>query len=326
MLKKKLLDTGYFIDNSYLADYLDLVSANSKATYLERHHILPRAYYNITEQEIDNSDDNLVSLSFADHCKAHWLLYYCTIDRVQYATQTAFVIMVNGLSKHIKEYTEADFIELQEMKNQILEDSATFWSTDEDDFLRQNFLEFTDNELADKLNRTEIAIRARRTFLGLQRVKMSDFTDEELAYITANFYKKELKEIANALNRSVSSIAAKCHNLGLKKWHADPWTEEELEFLYKNSSTMSTTEISAALHRGLAGVQRQCRIHKIKCVSKFMDAWSEAELTYLKENCNEKTYDQLAEELGRPRSSVASKCQKLNLGKTRVFKNKHNKI
>ena len=313
MLKKKLLDTGYFIDNSYLTEYLQLVSTGSKATYLERHHILPRAYYNITEQEIDNSDNNLVSLSFADHCKAHWLLYYCTIGRVQYAMQTAFVIMVNGLSKHIKEYTEADFVELQEMKNLILEDSTTFWSAEEDDFLKQSFLEFTDTELADKLNRTEIAIRARRTFLGLQRVKMSDFTDEEVAYIKANYYQKELKEIANALNRSIGSIATKCHNLGLKKWYADPWTEAELEFLYKNSSTMSTAEISVALHRGLAGVQRQCRIHKIKCFDKRPGFWTDGELEYLVNNYTTKAVPRMAKILSRPVSSVRRKCLDLGL-------------
>ena len=317
-LKEKLLDTGYFIDNSYLDDYVKLVTNYSTASYVERHHILPRAYYTLEESEVDNSEDNLVALSFADHCKAHWLLYYCTVDKLQYASQTAFVIMVNGLTKHIKEYTEDDFIILQEMKNQLLEDSSTFWSVAEDNFLKQYFLEFTDAELASKLNRTEIAVQTRRSYFGLQRVKMSDFTNEELNYITENFYQKEIKEIANTLHRSVGSIATKCSRLGLKKWKADPWTDEELAFLYKNSSTMSTAEISTALDRGLAGVRRQCRIHKIKCLDKRSGFWTDSELGYLVDNHTTKTVPQMAELLDRPVSSVRRKC--LDLGLIKVQK------
>ena len=313
MTKEELLSTGHFIDNSYLDDYVILVNSTATTTYTERHHILPRAYYDLLGLDTDNSDSNLVRLSFADHCKAHWLLYFCTTDKLQYASQTAFVIMVNGLTKRLKDYTEEDFIAIQNMKNQLLADSDTFWSAEEDEFLKQHFLEFTDEELASKLNRTEIAIRARRSYYGLQRVKMSDFTEEELNYITTNYYRKEIKEIAAALNRSVGSITAKGIRLGLKKWKADPWTKEELEFLYENSSTMSTAEIAAALSRGLAGVQRQCRIHKIKCLDKRPGFWTSSELEYLYANCTTKTIPQMAEILDRSISSVRHKCLDLGL-------------
>ena len=314
MTKEELLSTGHFIDNSYLDDYVELVNSTTTTAYTERHHILPRAYYDLLELDIDNSDNNLVRLSFADHCKAHWLLYFCTTDKLRYASQTAFVIMVNGLAKRLKDYTEEDFIVLQEMKEQLLADSATFWSAEEDEFLKLHFLEFTDEELASKLNRTEIAVRARRTYLHLQRLKMlPDYTDKELEYIIANFYKAELKEIAAALNRPVSSVIAKCGRLGLKKWQADPWTKEELEFLYENSSTRSTTEIATALSRGLPGVQRQCRIHKIKCLDKRPGFWTSSELEYLYANCMVKTVPQMAEILDRPVSSVRRKCLDLGL-------------
>lgn len=84
-------------------------------------------------------------------------------------------------------------------------------------FLKNNFLRYTDNELALKLNRTEIAIRARRTILGLQRIKMKDFTAEEIKCLKENYQVKSLKELSNALNRSVNSIAQKCSSIGLYK-------------------------------------------------------------------------------------------------------------
>lgn len=319
LLKEKLLSTGYFIDNQYLDEYVKLTTDSSitLTTYLERHHILPRAYYNLLEIDVDNSDDNLVSLSFANHCKAHWLLYYCTIEKLQYASQTAFVIMVNGLTKRLNDYTDTDFAELQELKNKLIEDSATFWSTSEDEYLRQNFLDFSDEELAAELHRSSTAVQARRSILGLQRFKMlPDYTQEEIDYLIANHSHKEIAELAAHLNRPIGSVAAKCSRLGLKKWHADPWSEDELEFLYKNSATMSAAEISKALGRGLNGVHRQCRIHKITCCSKRTGYWTDYELAYLAANSTTKTVTKMAEELERPLTSVRRKC--LNLGLIKV--------
>ena len=103
--------------------------------------------------------------------------------------------MINGLVKHIKDYTEADFTELQKLKDLLVCDSNSFWSQEDDLFLKNNFLKYTDNELALKLNRTEIAVRARRTTLVLQRVKMKDFTAEEIKYLKENYSIKTLKEL-----------------------------------------------------------------------------------------------------------------------------------
>ena len=313
MTKEELLSTGHFIDNSYLDDYIKLISGISKASYMERHHILPRAYYNLVKLEVDNSNDNLVYLSFADHCKAHWLLYYCTAGKLQYAMQTAFVMMVNGLAKYIEDYTEADFVELQEMKNQLLQDSDTFWSVYDDEYLRQNFSVLSDKEMAAKLGRTTAAVQDRRGILGLLRIKMSDFTDEEVEYIVANYSTKKLEDIATVLNRTEGSIKAKGRSLGLKKRSADRWTEEELEFLRENSSTMTTAEIAEALGRGRQGVQRQCKIHKIRCTRTNL--WTEYEINYLKENYSKMTYRQLAEHLDRTPGAVHTRCQMLHLVK-----------
>ena len=45
-LKEVLLNTGLFIDNSYLDNYIKLVSCHSKNTgYTEKHHAIQVAYY-----------------------------------------------------------------------------------------------------------------------------------------------------------------------------------------------------------------------------------------------------------------------------------------
>ena len=71
-LKSKLLATGYFINNSFLDQYIDLVT-NSLVNncYSEYHHILQKQYFRLINMPIDNSAENLKLLSYADHCKAH---------------------------------------------------------------------------------------------------------------------------------------------------------------------------------------------------------------------------------------------------------------
>lgn len=318
MLKKKLLDTGYFIDNVYLDDYIKLTQTRSNAVYLERHHILPRAYYKLVGGSIDNSENNLVRLSFADHCKAHWLLYFCTKDKLQLATQTAFMIMVNGLTKRLPEYTEDDFNTVQKMKHILLAQSDTFWTVQDDEFLKQNFLEMSDDVLAVRLNKTVIAIRARRTFLHLQRFKMTAFSEEELVYLTTNFKHKSIRELAVELNRTPGSITQKCARLGLKKKN-DSWTTDELSFLRTYATSKSLTELSDLLGRSKQAIKMQCHINQIKC--KRTDLWTEAEITWLKENYSSKSADQIAEALGRTKQAVNHKCQRLKLTKNKPNQN-----
>ena len=69
MTKEKLLATNCFIDNEYLDEYLKLIDSSTAGT--EVHHILPRSYFKDLGISVDNSEQNLVQLSFADHCKAH---------------------------------------------------------------------------------------------------------------------------------------------------------------------------------------------------------------------------------------------------------------
>ena len=71
MTKQELLNTDYFIDNEYLDQYLKLTKITSNDIYLEIHHIKPKAYYLLKKLKVDNTKNNIIKLSFANHCKAH---------------------------------------------------------------------------------------------------------------------------------------------------------------------------------------------------------------------------------------------------------------
>ena len=72
VLKQKLLNTELFLDNEYLDEYINLVLSNNITIgYTEKHHILQRNYFKKSGLPLDNSPDNLITLSYCDHCKAH---------------------------------------------------------------------------------------------------------------------------------------------------------------------------------------------------------------------------------------------------------------
>jgi hypothetical protein len=81
-LKGRLLNVTGIIDNSFLDDYVVLI-VNNANTAKEKfvtnvHHIIPRCYFKLRNEPVDNTKDNLVNLTYADHIKAHYLLCKCT--------------------------------------------------------------------------------------------------------------------------------------------------------------------------------------------------------------------------------------------------------
>ena len=307
-LKTTLLNTDYFIDNKYLTKYIKLVTTTNifkNDVYTEKHHILPRAYFNIIGAAVDNSKRNLVQLSFVDHCLAHWYLSMCTIEPLKYANQTAFLIMVGNVrhNQHYKDLSEADAIYLAEKQEKIRISLRFVWTEEEDLFLTNNYLQMSDHELAKALTRKIGSIRSRRIALGLYRVKERPFTDEELNLITALYPMKTIKEIAELLDRCPNSISAKKCRLKLKKYSNDYiWTETQISLLKQYATTKSLTELAELLGRSKSAIKNYCHKHHIKC--KRTDLWLDTEKQFIKDNYYTMTAKQMGLILNKSTGSV----------------------
>ena len=95
ILTEQLLKTGMFIANTQLDAYVKLINASDSAVKCgERHHIIPRSYYKITKQKIDNSKANIVKLSYFEHILAHYYLSFCTTGKLKRANICAFIMLV----------------------------------------------------------------------------------------------------------------------------------------------------------------------------------------------------------------------------------------
>lgn len=71
-------------------------------------------------------------------------------------------------------------------------------------------------DIALKLKRTELAIRAKAFKLGLVKSKES-WSKEEEEYLESNFGRKPYKVMAKVLGRSVCSVNSKIHRMGLRE-------------------------------------------------------------------------------------------------------------
>lgn len=124
LLRNKLINCNLCIQNNYLEKYLDIVINNSFKLPIkfktEKHHIIPRFYFKQMNQSIDNSEDNICNLNYADHIRAHVYLALCVTE--VFRRQASFaagrtITGREGLYKNLDEAVEIlDFETLGKFK------------------------------------------------------------------------------------------------------------------------------------------------------------------------------------------------------------------
>ena len=106
MLTDKLAVLDGFINNEYLQKYCLLIERNRHTKNFKgtnKHHIIPKCWFKLHGEEIDNTTNNLVTLSYRDHVLAHYFLCLCTIDKLQYANQLALMCLTTRKKLNIVE-------------------------------------------------------------------------------------------------------------------------------------------------------------------------------------------------------------------------------
>ena len=94
----------YFIDNEYLVKYCQLIERNRRTHVrpkrTHKHHIVPKSWFKLTSNDINNDLNNLVNLTRRDHFLAHYYLCLCTEDPFRYANELALVCLLSANSKN----------------------------------------------------------------------------------------------------------------------------------------------------------------------------------------------------------------------------------
>lgn len=85
-LKQTLIETCVLLDNEYLDKYVQLIHENAftpkERFKTQRHHIIPRCFYQENGLKVNNDTSNLVNLLFKDHILAHCYLVLCSPETV----------------------------------------------------------------------------------------------------------------------------------------------------------------------------------------------------------------------------------------------------
>ena len=98
-VKQTLLNHVGFTNNEYLDLYCRLVERNGRTPIRPRitnsHHIIPKSWFKINKQVVDNTQSNLVNLVYREHVLAHYYLCLCTTDELQFANELALMCLLN---------------------------------------------------------------------------------------------------------------------------------------------------------------------------------------------------------------------------------------
>lgn len=116
-LKQILLDTGFVDDSDALRDYCQLIEENRNREVekfiTQKHHILPRAYFDLIEQPVNNKKENLVNLKYQDHILAHYYLALaCKHTALRYKMISAINPILASCDKYCPELTEVERLQI----------------------------------------------------------------------------------------------------------------------------------------------------------------------------------------------------------------------
>lgn len=113
VIYENLVSTDMFEYNDFFNSYYNLIIDNLDTECIknktEKHHIIPRYYFKANNIEIDNSNTNLVNLSYKDHLLAHYYLTLCSKGGYK---NSNFVAVLNMVGKNVFSMSLEDLYEL----------------------------------------------------------------------------------------------------------------------------------------------------------------------------------------------------------------------
>lgn len=131
------------------------------------------------------------------------------------------------------------------------------WAEWEIQYLRDNWPEMSDAEIASTLGRSRQAVLTKRYQNGI-KLNPADWSPEEDAYICENWHQQTDGEIGSALGRAPHAVYQRGVSLGLIKRKPPEskraWTAEENEYLAENWGVVSVKTMCKRLNRTEASI------------------------------------------------------------------------
>ena len=318
VLKQKLLNTGLFLDNEYLDEYINLVLSNNITIgYTEKHHILQRNYFKKSGLPLDNSPDNLITLSYCDHCKAHWLLYFCTTGYLKKANEASIRYIVEmykvltGKDRNKFEFNDYDFQLLQSYMTSIVNDeNSRYWTEAEVDYLKKNYCGYgTGPKCAKYLNKPINLVNEKARLLGLSK-NCPDWTEAEIEILYKYYPIEGDKVYLRIPLHSKDACRGKAKQLKIRtKNHY--WTPDEISILKLNFPLVGPTGCSKLLNRNKTECKHKADRLGLIYTNNPQKVWTDEKLKLLLEN-KDAGISKLVQILGLSRGCIYKKLKEIS--------------
>ena len=320
VLKQKLLNTGLFLDNEYLDEYINLVLSNNITVgYTEKHHILQRNYFKKSGLPVDSSPDNLITLSYCDHCKAHWLLYFCTTGYLKKANEASIRYIVEmykvltGKDRNKFEFNDSDFQLLQSYMTSIVNDeNSRYWTEAEVDYLKKNYCGYgTGPKCAKYLNKPIKLVNEKARLLGLSN-NCPDWTEAEIEILYKYYPIEGDKVYLRIPLHSKDACRGKAKQLKIRtKNHY--WTPDEISILKLNFPLVGPAGCSKLLNRNKTECKHKADRLGLIYINNPQKVWTDEKLKLLLEN-KDAGISKLMQILGLSRGCIYKKLKEISNG------------
>jgi hypothetical protein len=196
----ELVAKCFDVENPYFKKMIEIVKDNQQhekvvTTGRELHHFIPRAYYKKMNLSIDNSPENLVSLSPKDHFKIHYFIIFCCKPVIKnsmlYAFRNMYKMGRRGMTEKELDYF-ADAYE--RAKSMIIVSKAT----------RQKL------SIAKKGKKLSEETRKKMS-IAMTGKKHSEEARKKIICVETGIVYSSLSEAAEKLNLNIGNLSACLH-------------------------------------------------------------------------------------------------------------------
>lgn len=192
------------------------------------------------------------------------------------------------------------------------------WTSEDEQYLRDNYDKCTVEDIASYLKRTPHAVRSKAKKMNMHREKTANpslWKEEEEEYLKKYYLNTSAAEIGKKLGKTATAVKKKAGKLGLKPEKREgfnPWKAKEIAYLVKNYQSLGLKKITKTLKRTRSSV-----LHKAISLgltdSGESRPWTDREVAYLEAKYVTQPVELTAKRLKRTMVSVQHKAMRLGL-------------
>lgn len=298
--------------------------------FTEQHHVIPVSYYKCyykcgtrRQAEVFASracKNSVITLSYLDHCRAHWLLYFCTIDQLKYLNDYAVSYIVNVYKKITGEekprlaFVQEDFELLQKYMNDIKADTASrYYSNYEIEIVKQCHAEGQYGYILRSAKKLGISVK--RAFRIASKCNLNrpapDWTSTEIS-ILKQYYPLECDSVYKRFpNRTRAVVRAEAVKLKIKTI-SHYWTEDEERILVQNYAQLGPKAVSKLIPTRTA-LECRKKAKRLNLSYRAFHSWSKEKEDVLIQN-KDLPIAKLEALVGLKSSVVRQKLKELSQG------------